>query len=331
MQLELIIDGICKKTVYVFSTSPVKLKNDMWKALKCSHVEHLGLNRLTLVKINGNYDRVYPGSNTSPWFLDKFLGCMTKIGFKNLKVIECDLPCFTASDMIRKTGLEKILEKNVVEFLSCENLPRDSKKIPLILKDVQLINMPVFHSHGLAVMSCATKNLFGLLPKNRRKYHKCLTEKLVELWQNLNVFTIVDGTVGLIGESTRRGKPVRLDLIISGWDTLAVDYVVTKIMGFDPMQIPLLKYVIENGLLKKQQIQLRGDFTWETLPRNNFQFAISLQRKTANILESTFLENIPIFRWFETKIEKIYHGLTYLRKKRKLFKGPWMEYAKYEE
>jgi uncharacterized protein (DUF362 family) len=284
-----------------------------------------------MIKINGNYDRCYPGSNTSSWFFGAVCDALISKGLRNIQVIEGDLPYFKATDMIKRTGLYKVIDKYNVSFIPIEHFARDSSNLPLAVKMANLVNMPVFHSHGLAVMSCATKNLFGLLPKDRRRYHKHLTEKLIELWHSLDVFTIVDGTVGLIGESTRRGKPVRLDVVISGWDTLAIDYVAAKIMGFEPAQIPLLKYAIENQLLKERQIELRGDFTWKTLPHINFKFKVSPQRKAVMNLESTFLENIPVFRWFETKMERVYHRLVYLRKKKELFNGPWMEYARCDE
>lgn len=191
-----------------------------------------------------------------------------------------------------------------------------------------MINVPVFHSHAIAVMSCATKNLFGLLPKTRRKYHSTLSEKLLELYQNVKSFTLVDGTVGLAGESTRRGIPQRLDLILAGLDTLAIDFVVAKIMDFSPYQIPLLKVAMERGMLETKEIKIEGEFSWESLPHYNFNFDVSMPRRIIMSLESSFLESWSVFRWWETRLEWMYHNYSYFIKKKQLFDGPWMEYEK---
>ena len=201
----------------------------------------------------------------------------------------------------------------------------------MILKEAQLINVPVFHSHGIAVMSCATKNLFGLLPKTRRKYHSVLSEKLLDLYEKVKCFTIVDGTVGLVGESTRRGIPQRLDLILAGWDTLAIDFVVARIMGFSPYEVPFLKLAIQRGMLKPEAITLEGEFSWDTLPRYKFQFNMSRVRTMAMKLESSFLESRPLFRWLETHLERMYHNYSYFRVKKQLFSGPWMEYDRLDD
>ncbi|MEM3523937.1 MAG: hypothetical protein QXS04_05095 [Thermoproteota archaeon] len=54
-------------------------------------IEHYDIKTKTLIKINANYDRVYPGCNTSLWFLDALLLALKKLGFNNLAVVEGDL------------------------------------------------------------------------------------------------------------------------------------------------------------------------------------------------------------------------------------------------
>jgi uncharacterized protein (DUF362 family) len=62
--------------------------------------------------------------------------------------------------------------------------------------------------------------------------------------------TIIDGIVGGEGEGPIRCVPKRCGLLIGGYNPLSVDIEATKIMGFDPKKIPMLR----NGLrLKKYQ------------------------------------------------------------------------------
>lgn len=317
------------KIVIVQRTTPKTLRNDVEKNLTESNLDAFDLDHLTLIKINGNYDRNYPGSDTSSWFLDALLKGLQKYGFKKLKVVEGDGYLYTAERMIQNTGLLKICEKNNVPFMSYERLPRDEHELPLILKESQLFNVPVFHTHGFAIVSCATKNLFGLLPKSREKYHEGLSEKLLELYNLVKPFTIVDGTVGMKGDSTRRGDPVRLDLIAMGWDTLSIDAIASKIMGYSFEDIPLLKLALEKKFLY-HPIEVSGDFKWETLPEYDFNFGYSRPKKLSLWLHSHKSTKAVI----EKKgIKKIFHFLrgtyetyTYYKKKDKIFNGPWMEY-----
>ena len=301
-----------KNIVFIKNTSPKTLQDDVSYLLDNSLGDHFDKHKKTVIKINGNHDKVYPGSNTSPWFLDALLKMLRDKGFTNILVVEGDLMTFRAYDMIRRTGLIKILHKYDVPFIDYEDFPRNKWEIPVLFDTSQVINTPVPHAHGIAKISCATKNLFGVLPVDRRKYHRILSKKLLETNSAMSMFTIVDGTIGLDSESTRRGDPRRLDLLMAGWDNLKIDIVVSWLLGYDrPEEIPLLEMALREKKVNKD-VMLEGDYkSMEELPRFNFKFKHSLIRKTAMAL---------------------YHQITFLKKKKKLFQGDWMDYYKgYEE
>jgi len=310
--------------VRIRKTSPTTLVEDVAKILNESDFSRWQLNSTTYIKMNGNYDRHYPGSNTSPWFMDALLAGLRQGGFDNLIVVEGNLPYFTADQMIRRTGMLDILKKYDVDFVNYENMERDESNIPRMLLDKQIINLPVPHGHGFAVMSCAVKNLFGLLPNPRRKYHRTLSDTILKLEEKVKPFTIVDATVGLIGPSTRRGTPMKMDLILAGWDCVNLDVVMTKMMGYEVKNIPHLKLALQRGRIPEFDIQ--GDFTWETLPKFNWPLDIDTSRRVANWLESTWVEDLWLFQVVENWLERIYHHLTFLRNRKKLFNGPWMQY-----
>jgi uncharacterized protein (DUF362 family) len=313
-------------TIHITKTSPFTLREDIHKIIDRTDFARWRLGSPTFIKINGNYDRYYPGSNTSPWFLDALLSALRKKGFENLTVVEGDLPYFTADQMIHRTGLVDILKRYDVPFVNYQSMERDENNIPRMLLNAQVINTPVPHGHGFAVISCAVKNLFGLLPNPRRKYHRVLSETILKLAEKIRPFTIVDATVGLVGPSTRRGKPVRMDLVLAGWDPVAVDVVLTKMMKYEVHDIPHLKMASERGLVS--EINLEGDYEWDTLPSFDWLLKIDVSRRFAAFLESTWLESWMPFQWVENRLERLYHHLTYLLKRKQLFNGPWMEYEK---
>lgn len=320
--------------VFIYKTSPYTLRQDVLKALTDSRLAEIYQKTIkTLIKINANYDRKYPGCNTSTWFLDALLYGLREIGFIDLYVIESDLKLQPTQGTIQAIGASQVLKKHGVQFLNLTNLPRDNDELPLLVNEAQLINVPVIHTHTFAVMSCACKNLFGLLPLYREKYHNELTNKLLELYKKLIAcFTIVDGTVGLDGGSMRMGNPKRLDLIVTGWDLLSVDTCISKLMGFQIENVPLLRVAKDQGLL--DELKIKGDFNdYDELPNFHFEYKesklakLDLWLRRNRITKHAFSYNSIPDR-LANYVRKKFLSVNYSLKKNKIFDGEWVEYEK---
>jgi uncharacterized protein (DUF362 family) len=317
-----------ESTVYVYKTSPKTLEMDIEKVLNTSDFQELNPRKETLIKINANYDRDWPGCNTSRWFLDALLKNLRKRGFDSLRVIEGDLKLQPAVKTINAIGIDKILEKYEVPFLPIENLPRENE-LTMILKNSQLISTPVLHTHTFAVISVAAKNLYGLLPIYREKYHNTLSEKLLELVKDVKVFTLVDGTVGLEGGSMRMGNPVKTDLILTGGNPIAIDVIAAKIMGFSIEKVPYLKLARERGMINN--IEIEGDFSEDNLPQYNFEFGNSRLSNLdlwlrGNRITGRLFGYGSLFDRLGNHARRIYTGYVYHKKKEKVLNGDWKEY-----
>lgn len=171
-------------------------------------------------------------------------------------------------------GIREVTTKQNVRLV---NLNRDSRiniKIPnaLALKEVGvartalestcIINVPKLKIHHMAVVTLSMKNLMGLiLPKNIM--HGQLHEKIVDLssvFKDKVKINIIDGLVGgEIDETT--GSPVKMDLLITGKDMVAVDTVSTAIMGIDPRKVKYITIAGEMGLgvSSLDEIQVFGE------------------------------------------------------------------------
>ncbi|MFX0075777.1 MAG: DUF362 domain-containing protein [Candidatus Hermodarchaeota archaeon] len=103
-------------------------------------------------------------------------------------------------------------------------------------------------------ITCAMKNAFGgLLTKRRHFSHQYMSEVLVDLLIiqkqiHPNILAIVDGTVCGDGAGPRTMIPRIKNYILAGYDQVAVDTIVAKMMGFNPLKLPAIKLAHEEGL-----------------------------------------------------------------------------------
>jgi uncharacterized protein (DUF362 family) len=321
--------------VVVCRTGPQRYRADLARVLDLAGLDRLDPGRRTVVKFNGNVKRYYPGSNTSRYFLDALLALLRERGFRDLTCIEGNLPQFTVEEMLHHTGVGRIFERHGVPCVNYEHLPRNDR-LPALLDGAQVINTPTMHTHGFAVVSCATKNLFGLLPVDRYRYHPVLSETLLELHARVPTFTIVDGTVSMHGDSTRTGTPFRTDLLAAGWDNLAIDVVVARILGFRVDEVPLLALARSRSLVG-DRAEVAGDFTWDDLPDFRVPFERGAARRVTMWLEglsgdggavtrlTSHLLHHTLFPLYARAVG-LYVELKYLRNRRALRSGPWTEY-----
>ena len=166
------------------------------------------------------------------------------------------------------------------KFLNLKNkklLALDSKifpegfKIPKFYVGKPIIHLPTMKTHGHTGamggslkktseqmknggITCAMKNAFGgLLTKRRHFSHQYISEVLVDLLIiqkqiHPQIFSVVDGSVCGDGAGPRTMIPRIKNYLIAGYDQVAVDAVVAKMLGFEPLKLPAIKLAHEEGL-----------------------------------------------------------------------------------
>jgi len=117
-----------------------------------------------------------------------------------------------------------------------------------------IIHLPTVKTHGHSVTTGAIKNAFGGLLKEVRHYaHKYIHEVLVDLLimqreLHPGLFCVMDGTVCGDGAGPRTMEPKVKNIILASGDSVAIDAIAAKIMGFDPLSIPYIRMCHERGL-----------------------------------------------------------------------------------
>jgi hypothetical protein len=130
----------------------------------------------------------------------------------------------------------------------------DGIEIPEMFVGKSIIHLPTVKTHGHSTTTGSVKNAFGGLLKEARHYaHKHIHEVLVDLMimqkeLHPSVFSVMDGTVCGNGAGPRTMTPVIKNYILAGSDSVALDSVAAKMMGFDPLKIDYLRICNEMGI-----------------------------------------------------------------------------------
>ena len=246
----------------------------------------LSRDRDTLIKLNLSWTKYFPSCSSQPWQVDGVIGKMLADGFSRSRLIPIENKTVVTNprEGCRNNRWEPVLRKHGLSFqpltevdwqvyrfksplLKLNQIFPEGIQIPAIYPGRQILHLPTMKTHGHAVMTGAVKNSFGGLLREVRHYaHKYMHEVLVDLLymqRELHpaVFTVMDGTVAGDGAGPRTMIPRIKNLILAATDSVAIDSVAAKLMGFDPMSIPFLRMAHERGLgiADPKQIELVGD------------------------------------------------------------------------
>jgi len=228
-----------QKTVKIF-----RVKEDISQIVKEAVAESglKGKGKI-FIKPNLSHPEYLPGVVTSPELIRQLVGLL-RDGNSEVIVGESNgfnYPCWTAFD---KTGAEaavkaaggsviNLSEDKVVEVKFEGNTPVKRLFLPkTVLEADVVVDLPLMKTHEFMAFSGAVKNLFGCVPSNKRIYlHPYLPEVFYRLYTLFKPqLTIMDARVGIEGNGPTKGKPVKMGLMLTSNDALAVDIAAAKVM-----------------------------------------------------------------------------------------------------
>ncbi len=225
----------------------------------------------------------------------------------DVKVVEADASAMKTKYAFPVLGYEKLAKEKKVELF---NLSQDmlvkktvhvnhheiSFKVPqILLKSNLFINVPKLKIMRATKITCAMKNIFGCIGSPRKVvYHSLLDEAIVGINEVLRPhLTIVDGLVAL-------GRfPVKLGLIMASVDPFSVDWVASKIMGYNPSKVGFLKVAMKEKLGNLNGITTRGESVVEfekIFPKEKFissRWMWSIQFKLLKLYRRIVKDVVP--------------------------------------
>jgi uncharacterized protein (DUF362 family) len=348
--------------VAVLRTRPETVIDDYHRVMEMADAgSHLTAERDLLLKLNLSWTKYFPSCSSQPWQVEGVVRDLLSRGYTSRTLLPVENKTVVTNPrkgaennlwmpVLEEHGLSFTplpeVEWTVYEFrsqlLRLNEIFPDGIEIPKLYIGKDIIHLPTVKTHGHSITTGAVKNSFGGLLKEVRHYaHKYIHEVLVDLLLmqrelHPNVFAVMDGTVCGNGAGPRTMDPREGDIILASSDSVAIDAVAAKIMGFDPMEIGYLRMSMERGLGEAaiERIEIVG----EDIEHLNFCFEAKrslviwgdqmLRLGPLRFLERLALHS-PLVFWAPLA-SNIYHDLIWYptigrRKIRKFASTKWGE------
>ena len=316
--------------------------------------------RETFLKINLSWQHYYPACSTAPWQIDGVVRKLQADGWRDLTAAHNGTVVVDPFEGRAKNkhavvedrlGLKHVVldmppvkwvrYRPKAKMIALDEIYNGEIYIPEVFPGTNIIQMPTVKTHVFTTMTGAMKNAFGgLLHRYRHWTHARIHETLVDLLQiqkeiHTGLFAVMDGTFAGDGPGPRAMRIHTKNVILASADQVAIDAAAAKMMGFDPMTIPMIRIAHEMGLGvgNPSEIEWLGDdvkgVNWGFSPDEN-TFA-SRGQKLIYHGPMKPLENILLRTWiapWSYFASNVYHNEYWLRfigrkRVREAMKTPW--------
>lgn len=224
-----------------------------------------------LVKPNLNNDlNALTGNSTDLRVIISVLRALKKRKYSNVTLADgpnCGVN-HIGIDVFSRLSLRQVAKMFDIKLM---NLNKDKGRIVKLLTDDAeiaesildsdfIIDLPKIKTHMEAKITIACKNYMGgLKGTEKRKMHENLPGNIVRLNEIIKTdLIIVDGLVAMEGNGPGAGIPKKLNVILSGHNPYVMDFLCSKLMGFDYNKIPFLKIALGKGHLSQNDVKDLG-------------------------------------------------------------------------
>lgn len=280
---------MARAQVAVLRTTPETVLSDYARLLHLAGYQQvLSKDRETALKINITWHHFYPAVNTTPWQLDGVIRTLLADGYAKDKIFGAHNRTVVVS---AKRGEVANAHKQVLTHHGLRNIhfyeptetwttfqPKAKMRalgeifpqgiqIPQRLIGANVIHLPLAKTHCFTELTGAMKNAFGgLLHEKRHFTHAQIHETLCDLLaiqQEIHpgIFAVMDATWAGDGPGPRCLIPHQKNLILASADSVAIDAVLAKLFGWDPLSVKFIRLAHESGLGvgDPREIDLVGD------------------------------------------------------------------------
>jgi uncharacterized protein (DUF362 family) len=287
--------------VAVLFTKPETVIEDYARLMDLAgYRDSLTPGRKTFLKVNISWQHYYPACSTAPWQLDGVIRKLKADGWQDIVAAHNGtvvVDPYEGRTKNKHTAVEDahnvphtVLDMPPVRWvryrpkakmIALDEIYDGEIYIPEVFPGTNIIQLPTVKTHVFTTMTGAMKNAFGgLLHRYRHWTHARIHETLVDLLQiqkeiHTGLFAVMDGTFAGDGPGPRAMRIHTKNVILASADQVAIDAVAAKLMGFDPLTIPMIRIAHEKGLGvgNPSEIEYLGDdvkgVNWGFSPSEN--------------------------------------------------------------
>ena len=220
------------------------------------------------------------GATTHPEVVAGIIEYLQNRGFRNIVMLEGSWVGESTADSVKVCGYDVLSRKYGVPFIDTQKekgIPTDCKgmQIPICKAalDVEfLINVPVLKGHCQTKITCALKNMKGLIPnKEKRHFHAMgLHKPIAHLNAGIHQdFILVDNICG-DPDFEDGGNPLVMNRLLAAVDPVLVDAYVCRLMHYEISDVPYIKMAEELGVgnsdLSSADIRTSGEQDEKYMP-----------------------------------------------------------------
>lgn len=198
------------------------------------------------------------GATTHPEIVAGIIEYLQERGYHNIMLTEGSWVGDKTSDAIEACGYDKLIETYGVVFRDAQKehgVEMDCAGLPLSLcQCVQeidfLINVPVLKVHCQTKITCALKNMKGLIPnKEKRRFHAMgLHRPIAHLNAGIQQdFVVVDHICGDL-DFEDGGNPVVRNCVMAACDPVLTDAYVCHLLHYEVGEVPYIRMAEELGV-----------------------------------------------------------------------------------
>jgi len=173
--------------------------------------------------------------------------------------------------VLKESGILEVARKTGAEIIRFDRT-RVVSGVPIaeeVLTSDVVISLPKFKTHCLTLLTAGVKNCYGCIPGLHKSHlHKLypkageLAEIIVKIYRIVKpAITIVDGIQAMEGDGPSSGNIRNAGIIVGGEDAVAVDTVLSYIMGITPLNVPTnrVAQAVNAGETNLSEIEILGE------------------------------------------------------------------------
>ena len=266
---------MARSKVAVLRTSPDAVLDDIGRLMTLAGAQSaLERGVPTILKDNISWHYPFPAANTTPWQMEGTILALRAAGYGKLVCVQNKtvvtnafkgedlnnyVPIFRRYDIpvlynFRGEDMRWISYKPKARMHVLDSIYPEGITIPDYFAGKNIVHLPTVKCHIYTTTTGAMKNAFGGLLNTKRHYtHSWIHKTLVDLLAiqkeiHPGIFAVMDGTTAGNGPGPRTMFPVVKNFMLASADSVAVDAVAAKMMGFDPMGLEYIRVAHDDGL-----------------------------------------------------------------------------------